>query len=162
MPDSPKKRYYWDSCVFLALINGEEGRVGHIKEFMHEAAQLQVAIYTSVLTIAEVGFSAAEKDSRDLDPKTLQAIDDLWLPGSPVTMVEIYAQIAVGARDLMRTAIETTVKRPKPGDAIHMATVKRLGVDACHTYNMKDFVPWASYMGTAVCEPIAPQGTLAV
>ncbi len=44
------------------------------------------AVYTSVATIAEVGFAATEKTGQALDPEVEEAMDELWSPASPVTL----------------------------------------------------------------------------
>ncbi len=61
------KRYYWDACVFLSEINANPDRVPIIEAILDDGDQGKAEIYTSILSIAEVAYAEAEKDSKVLD-----------------------------------------------------------------------------------------------
>lgn len=130
------KRYYWDACVFLSEINANPDRVPIIEAILDDCDQGKAEIYTSILSIAEVAYAEAEKNSKVLDEETRKKIDAFWLPPSPIKMIEIGEPILWDAQDLIRTALKSG-KSLKPADAIHLATAKRLTLDAVHTYDEK-------------------------
>ncbi|WP_162924329.1 type II toxin-antitoxin system VapC family toxin [Rubrobacter indicoceani] len=81
MPE-PKK-LYWDSCVFLAYIDDEPDRASNIGALLNEAEEEKVETYTSVVSITEVAFGAAEKSGGRLIEKVEESIRSLWMPASP-------------------------------------------------------------------------------
>ncbi len=160
MPSSPPPPLvYWDACVLLAYVNGEPERTSNIRALLIEAERGEWEVVTSVYTITEVAFAAAEKDRRVLDPESEAKIDNLWRPPSPVKLAEFHIGLAESARQLLRTALERSW-RLKPGDAIHLATAKELQVKALCTYNLKDFQRWAPVLGLDVMEPHPNQAVL--
>jgi predicted nucleic acid-binding protein len=48
------RKVYWDSCVWIALIGREEGRVERCESLIALAKAGDVQIWTSSLTLAEV------------------------------------------------------------------------------------------------------------
>jgi predicted nucleic acid-binding protein len=137
--DKPK-RSYWDSCVFLAWINGEEDRADVVSELLESARKDEITVVTSVLTITEVAYATAESESGILSTDVLRRIDALWDPPSPVKLAEFHRLIAVNARNLMRLAVPGG-QRLKPPDAIHMSTAVRSQCEEILTYDPK----WAAY-----------------
>lgn len=133
MPTEPT--LYWDSCVFLSLVNGDADRVCHIEPFLDLADDGKMRIITSTLTVTEVAYGAMEADGA-LSDDVVQKIDDLWSPASPIFLVDPFLAIAMDARNLLR---ETLKKRPKlrPFDALHVATARHYGVEEFHTYDDK-------------------------
>jgi predicted nucleic acid-binding protein len=143
---------YWDSCVPLAYINGEPGRVVDVRALLDEARRGLWEIVTSTYTVTEVAFAKAEKDASALVPSALSDIDKLWRPPSPIKLVEFHIGIAESARDLLREAVKRGW-RLKPGDAIHLATALDMEVVTLHTYNLQDFDRWAGALGFTVENP---------
>jgi predicted nucleic acid-binding protein len=145
------KRYYWDACVFLSGINANPERLPIVEGILDDCDQGKAEVYTSILSIAEVAFAETEKSNKTLDEATRKKIDKLWLPPSPIKLIEIHEFVLWDARDLIRKAIEngTTLK---PADAIHLATANRLPVDAIHTYDDK----LANHKGLAKCSILPP------
>lgn len=151
---SAKPRCYWDSDVFLALINEEPARVPSIRATLTEAEQGLRQIVTSTLTMTEVAFAASEKCARTLEANTLWEIDQLWTPGaSPVKLADFHAGIARGARDLIRRGLDEGVRILKPADAVHLATAISLRADVFHTYNLDDYQHWATRFSITIDEP---------
>lgn len=128
-------RFYWDANVFLSYVNGTRDRLSHIEAIFREAEQEKVDIVTSTASIAEVAYGSTEMDERALDPKMQEMIEYLWVPASPIDLVEISVLIVEDAREIMRAAIPEGVKVPTPIDAIHVSTAIRLEVDMFHSYD---------------------------
>ena len=89
-----------------------------------------------------------------LDEETRKKIDSFWLPPSPIKMVEIGEPILWDAQDLIRAALKDG-KSLKPADAIHLATAKRLTLDAVHTYDEK-MRNHTGLIGYPIVEPATP------
>jgi predicted nucleic acid-binding protein len=150
MPGDKPKRSYWDSCVFLALINGETDRVTVISELLESARKGEIEVVTSVLTITEVAHATVERQSGSLSSELLRKIDALWEPPSPVKLAEFHRLIAEGARDLMRRALQEG-RRLKPADAIHLSTAARNRCDEVLTYDK--LTGYADMVGVKISEP---------
>ncbi len=155
MPGDRPKRSYWDACVFLAWINGEPDRSAVVDELLRSARAGDLEIITSVISVTEVAFAAAEKQSGALSPATLAAIDSLWEPPSPIKLVEVHRLIATDARDLMRRAAPDALALKAP-DAIHLSTARRTECDEFLTYDPK-LQKYAGMTGFPVTEPTAAQ-----
>ena len=131
-------RVYWDACVFLAYINGEEERLPAIDEVLTLARTKKLAVVTSTVSIVEVACAAQEQQGHVLDAEADNAISNLWVPGSPIVLVDFYGLIANAARSLMRQAVERGWQL-KPMDAIHLATANHAAAVEFHTYDDKLF-----------------------
>ncbi len=134
MPDDPR-RIYWDACVFLSFLNGEEERSDVIQQLLDEARDGEFELVTSTLSVAEVAFGKEEQDGRAPAPAILAAIEAFWLPGGPVNLIEFHRLIALDARDLVRDARLSRDERLTPLDAVHVASAKRLNAEEFHTYD---------------------------
>jgi predicted nucleic acid-binding protein len=145
---------YWDADVFLAFVNGEDGRVNDIRGLLAEADEKRVRIVTSVLTVTEVAFATSEKLAGSLDDDIAGRIRGLWLPPSPISLVELHFGVATRSRDLIRIAVEREWSL-KPADSIHLATAESLNVTKLHTYNLADFQRWAEVLGFTVEHPVS-------
>ena len=130
-----RRRYYWDSCVFLSYLENDPDRVSHVESILNEAAAGKIQIVTSTLSIAEVAYTSYEKEGRVLRPREEERIDALWHP--PVVLVEYHRRIAMEARRLIRESFATDKPTLKPSDAIHAATAHLHQADAFHTYDTK-------------------------
>jgi predicted nucleic acid-binding protein len=153
MPDNPQK-IYWDACVFLAFINGDAGRVDTIEQLLDEATAGAFELFTSTVSQVEVAFGKAEQDGTAPDETTLTAIEALWLPDSPVTLVEFHRLIATDARDLVRAA-HFDGTRLTPLDAIHLASAQRVGASEFHTYD-GTLLKFSGCPGLTIREPWTP------
>lgn len=140
MGSTKDRYYYWDSCVFLAYLNGEPERAGVIEDlFENIRADDKQYVLTSTLSIVEVAHVISEKRMNQLQPDVEERIDALW-QNSTVRLVEPHVLIMQRARQLIRVGIEMkwTIKPP---DAVHLATAdwvnKQVG----------PVIEWQSYDG---------------
>ncbi|MHB8718107.1 MAG: type II toxin-antitoxin system VapC family toxin [Candidatus Dormibacteria bacterium] len=152
MPDDSS--YYWDSCVFLAWINGEPDRVDTVDSLLRDAGKGSVTIYTSVLTSVEVAFGADEKLG-GLDAEVARKIANLWLPSSPIKVIECHPIIANGAVDLIRDGLHDGWSL-KPMDALHLSSAQRQGVTAFHTYDLAKLARFSAAIGMPIEAPPDP------
>jgi predicted nucleic acid-binding protein len=153
---APVPRLYWDSCVFLALIEGDDSaRLPIIQSLLMDAEQKKIEIFSSHLTVAEVAYGKAEKDGRALNASTEEKINKLWHPDSPFKLVEVHFLNSFDAKSIVRDGI-TNSRAIKPHDAIHLATAKRLGISEFHTYD-ELLWRWDSVLGFRVIAPRCDQ-----
>ncbi len=149
---------YWDACLFLSYIEGARDRTADLRELLEQAHAGKRRIATSVLSMTEVAFAKEEKDSRTLSPEVEHGIDALWVPGSPVKMVELHPSLAREARGLIRQAL-TNGQNLRPPDAIHLASALELDVDEFLTYDTK-LLQMEKLVGIPIRKPIVEQGSL--
>lgn len=166
---------YWDSCVFLEILNkqGERGDVA--ATIFQDALHKRRTVYTSLLTITEVVFTLAENNGRiALKQEEAAAIDKLWHPQSPFRMVEFTKHIAVKAREIKRLCLEQKPAIPMfPSDAVHLACAQHRQVERFFTYDQFNRRPGdkdaalpdqrpnlSNLLGFEVCDPHA-RGLLA-
>jgi predicted nucleic acid-binding protein len=150
-----KSRIYWDSCVFLSYINGLSDRLPEIETLLLGAEKDTIELLTSTLSIVEVAFATAERDQRALDEEAEKKISKLWLPSSPVKLVEFHRLIAEDARDLMRRTL-TKGWSLKPLDAVHLSTAARMAVAEFHTYDEK-LPKYSELVGCKIQRPFVEQ-----
>jgi len=146
-------RLYWDANVFLSYVDGTPDRLPHIEALFREAEQEKVEIITSTASITEVAFGSVEMDQRALDPEIQEVIENLWVPASPVNLVEISVLVVEDARKIMRAAIPGGTKVPKPMDAIHLSTAIRMEADVFHSYDEPLRKIAGKTLGLAAAEP---------
>ena len=150
----PGNFYYWDACVPLSFLDeARTDRHPHIRWWLDEAAKTQPTfeLVTSMLSLTEVAYGAAEKVKGILDPAIEQEIDKLWFPSGPIRFYEYHETIALAARDLSRMATARKWRLAAP-DAIHLATARAIGAKEFHTYDHKLF-RWSSIVGIPILEP---------
>ena len=105
------KKVYWDSCVWISLINQEAGRVENCQA-MEEAAKKCSGVNGQI------------EGSKDPD-------FEAFIEQDFVTEVQVDHDIAVVARRLLRS----NQQLKKPADAIHLATAVLYNLDEFHTYD---------------------------
>jgi predicted nucleic acid-binding protein len=149
MPEAPL--IYWDACVFLSYISGVADRVDDIEGLLAQAEKGSIRLITSAATVVEVAMSETERMGGVLDPLDEAKIAGLWLPPSPVSLVDFHALIAAGALRLIRDGVPKGW-RLKPMDAIHLATAQRQEADEIHTYST-DWDKYAPILGCKICRP---------
>ncbi len=129
-------RYYWDSCAFLGLLNGEANKRREL-EIIYEAARRGDAeIWTSAITLVEVSRLSSEANT----PKPFaEANDDVisdLLEQPFIKIVPVDFETGRQARRLLRA----TPKLKKRPDAIHLASALRWPVSCMHTYDRDDLL----------------------
>lgn len=132
MPASPR-RIYFDANIFLAYVGNEEGRADRVQTLLDEGRRGEIEIVTSVLSIAEVAYGAHERD-HGLTEAGEDAIEQLWTPGSPITLVDVSQAVTRHARKMIRRAKTQNLSGLRGADAIHLATAHMFGCDVIFTY----------------------------
>lgn len=150
MPD--KRRIYWDACVFLAYINGDGDRIGILDPLLDEARDGEIELLTSMVSEVEVAYGRVEQEQGTADQDVLDQINDFWLPGSPVELVEFHRLIAETARDFVRDARLVRGERLTPLDAVHVATAAHMEAVEFHTYDGK-LLAQGERFGFPITEP---------
>ena len=125
---------YVDANVFLSYLNGVAERMDAIQALFDLGEAGAVELRTSTISLTEVAFAEAEKQSHKLDEHGEQAIDDLLFAPELVTLVEFHQHIGLMARSLMREALAKGFSL-KPADAIHLATAANEGASVIYTYD---------------------------
>lgn len=148
------RRIYFDANVFLAYVGNETGRADTVQTLLDEARRSQIHILTSTLSIAEVAFGAHERD-HGLTEAGEEAIEQLWTPASPVTLVDVSQAVTRNARTLIRKARADGVGGLRGADAIHLATARMFGCDEIFTYeNEARRTRWQQIAELTVSEPV--------
>lgn len=135
-----KARYlYWDSCVFLAYLNEEPGRVRAIEDLWEEIANEEKSrIVTASISIVEVVVAAHEKNQSQLSKEVEKKLDAMWDDPSVLT-VDVPEIVMREARVLIRNSIPQGW-RLKCNDAIHLATAMWVhkNINALDEFNTYD------------------------
>ena len=123
---------YWDSCVFISLIEKTPGRIDIIDELVTMAQNGELLIVTSTLTEAEIikwpedGISHEESNRKITD-----FFKNPWIVRRAVdTRV-------IGTTRRIRMTPQPKLQTP---DAIHIATALIHEVTAFHTYDHKHLI----------------------
>lgn len=146
------KRVYWDSCVWLRLINGEPG-ADRCQSVLNRAKAGEVSIWTSSLALAEVYKFKCD------GPKALlpdqDAIFEQYIDSDFVVEVQVDHTIALMARRLCRA--HPPLK--KPNDGIHLASAVINNLDEFHSFDGDDLLVLAGKVmrqdgqPLLICEP---------
>ena len=154
MPDKAP-RVYVDANVLLAYVANEENRADTVQSILEDARRSRITLLTSVLSITEVAY--VPTDSGDgVSPEGEAAIDELWTPASPVTLVDVSETAAQEARSLIRRARETRVGGVRSADALHLASAKLHACERFFTYeNEATRQRWDTLIDADVTEPFA-------
>ncbi len=118
--------HYWDACIFLNIIQGNEIDNGNIlKTHVKDVVDGRIRIVTSTFTLAEV-----VKPKRS--ETKLSKSDEVIIKGAftkDVILYELTRKIAERARELQW---EIAVK---PADSVHLATAELARVSYFATYD---------------------------
>lgn len=158
MPNSAPKLIALDACVLLSYVDGDEDRLPVIDEIFHLQRSGDIRLITSIVSRVEVAFDHASKDAGELSEEADQAIEELWLPGSPVEVIELSDTVAIAAREAIRFAMERN-RSLKANDSIHLATAAHFQAAELHTYDEK-LHKFDNYLGLRICEPYVEQPPL--
>lgn len=131
------RRYYWDACAWLGLINRESKKHRELQIIWNKAKRGDCEIVTSALSQVEVFKKKCEKgDPKPLSEENDKEISDLFRQPY-VLRVQLDPIIAEHARSLLRGHPELR----KAPDAIHLATALHMNCDSLHTYDDANLVP---------------------
>ncbi len=151
MPADPR-RLYFDANVFLAYVGNEEGRADTVQALLDEARRAEILILTSVLSIAEVAYGAHERD-QGLTEAGEEAIEELWTPASPITLVDVSQAVTRNARTIIRDARSQGLSGFRGADTVHLATASMFGCDVILTYEGEARrMRWQQIVGIPVSE----------
>lgn len=150
---------YWDTCLFLAYLNAEPGRIDTLEVIVNQvlASKGDMKIVTSTLTKVEAYHLGPEIRGMTLDPQAEEKMDFVWDDESIVSLVEVHDDIALAARSLLRRAM--SICKLKAPDAIHLATAQWLGVREFQTYD-KALMDCGVLVDFPICEPSVAQPRL--
>ena len=127
---------------------------------MRRVERGEIELLTSVLSITEVALGAQERDAQ-LTDDALQAIEELWTPASPITLVDMSEALARQARSIIRDATRTGAGRIGSADAIHLAAARMHGCRDLFTYEQEATRQrWATVTGITVSEPMTDRPPL--
>ncbi len=123
---------YWDSCVFIDLIEKTPARFSILEAIVASAERGEVRIVASTVSLVEV----AKLDN-------LAGVLPEW---KEKLLVQFFENDYISARGVDRGLAE--IARPlirnhnlKPADAIHVATALQSKVQVLHTYDDKHLTP---------------------
>jgi predicted nucleic acid-binding protein len=151
------KKVYWDTCVWLSLINEESGRVERCRHILNEARNGNVEIWTSAFTLAEVFKTSSEGKHISL-PESKDHEFENYIQQDFFQLVQVDFDIGVLARRLLREHVPLK----KPPDAIHLATAVINNLDEFHTFDDVNLTPLsglvnrADGVGLLICFPQEP------
>jgi len=150
---------YWDTDVFLSYLNEHPDRISTLQSILDNISKdKRSLIVTSTISKVEVAWVAHEKLNRILNPGEEKRIDALWNDSSVIDFVEFHDDIAIIARDLMRTGMIKDWKL-RTNDAIHLASAQWVQCYEINTYDDK----WSKYseiVGIDIKEPSVIQPSL--
>ena len=153
-------RVYLDANVLIAYVADEEGRADKVQSLLDDARDEKITLLTSVLSITEVAYIATEQS--DIDPVgSAETIDQLWVPASPINVVDVSTRIAREAREIIRQSKRRQKKVVKPADAIHLASASIHSCDRLFTYERDSTRrQWAELTRLTVDEPFLDEPRL--
>ena len=121
----------WDSCIFYAVLKGEDRRSGELEilqERVNEFNEGNLVIIASTLLLVEVRQSK-------LDSKNMEIFDQM-LGRSNLELVDVNPIIAKRAATLRNELRNEQDKYMSTPDAIHVATAIEFGVEMWTTDSM--------------------------
>ena len=128
-------RYYWDACMWIALIKRESGRFDACRIVIEKAQRGEVEIWTSSFTLAEVWKRRCSGEDAGLAESDDEAFED-YIEQDFIIRVAVDVDVGTAARRLLRKFPSVG----KPQDAIHVATALIENVDELHTFDRQDLL----------------------
>ena len=156
----PEPRFlYWDADVFLSYLNDNPDRMPTLQAILDNISKdKQHIIVTSTITKVEVAWVAHEKLNRVLNTDEESRIDALWDDSSVIEFVEFHDDIAILARDIMRSGMLKGWKL-RTNDAIHLASAQSVQCYEVNTYDDK-WKKYQEFVGITIKEPTVIQANL--
>lgn len=130
------RRVYWDSCVWLGLINGESKKKRAVDHIYNSARAGSHEIWTSTISYVEVfRIKGEEQSSKPYAKAALDKIEEMFEQDF-IKLVPLDVEVAKIARRLLREQ-DGLSKRP---DAIHLASAIKWSIETLHTYDGNDLL----------------------
>jgi predicted nucleic acid-binding protein len=126
MPSKEKERVYWDSCVFIDLLQRSPARIDVLDDYIQLAEKNELEIVTSDFTLCEV---ATLKELGLPEDEVERLIVDFF-ENPYILMRSLDRRVAAKAREIMRA-----VPGVKGKDAVHLASAALSAVTSFHTYD---------------------------
>ena len=151
------KRVYWDTCVWLGLMNQEPDKLARCEHVLHLARLGEVEIWTSALTLAEVFKITVEGR-----PQRLPDNADVQFEEYVEQDFVVVAQVDIDTGRMARRLLRSHTPLKKPPDAIHLATAVINNLDEFHTFDGVNIIPLngvvnrADGAGMVICLPPEP------
>lgn len=134
-------RQYWETSVFIALVQGEAGRAETIARLFNDAQAGQFQIFTSVLTIAECSGGKAVA-ARGWD--AIQQLNETlgaFLQHSCITQVQVDRMLAETAQRLQQWYRHYRRVELPVIDSLHLASAIRAQASVLCTYDDTHLIP---------------------
>jgi len=152
---------YWDTTVFLSYLNENPDRIQTLEAILDKVStDKQHLIVTSTISKVEVAWLAHEKLNRVLNPDEEARIDALWNDSSVVEFVDFHDDIALLARDIMRSGMVKGWKL-RTQDAIHLASAQWIQAYEVNTYDDK-WKKYEEFLNITIKQPSVLQPRLIV
>ncbi|MDX2103325.1 MAG: PIN domain-containing protein [Alphaproteobacteria bacterium] len=130
-----KPRYYWDACMWIALIKREQGRFDACSYLIEQAQRGKIEIWTSAFTYAEVYKRNCSGASAGIDAADDSSFED-YIEQEFVQLVQVDSDVGRAARRLLRQYPSIG----KPQDAVHIASALLLDVHELHTFDRQNLL----------------------
>ena len=132
-----KEHRYWDSSVFVALLNNEQGRAPTVVSILDQAEAGRIQLYTSALTITEVLKLKGKKPiGQDAQKKIVELFQHEY-----IQVIGVDRWIAFDAQQYVW---ENNVP---PKDSIHVATALKKKLPILETYDNDDLISKSGQLG---------------
>jgi predicted nucleic acid-binding protein len=123
---------YWDSCVFIDLIEKTPARYPVLEEIVASAERGEVRIVTSAIALAEV---SRLNNLSGVLPEWKEKLIVQFFENDYIALRAVDRAIAEIARPIIRG------HGLKTADAIHIATALQAKVQVLHTYDGQHLLP---------------------
>jgi predicted nucleic acid-binding protein len=152
----PEKTFYWDTCIFVAILNGEDRAPGEMEGAKAVATAVDrgdAGLLTSVLTRTEILDGKIPEHALDL-------LDNLFKKPN-LQRADVTQSISDAAHDI-RNNLHLAGRKMQVPDAIHLATALIYRVDELHTFDgeLLDLDGHPLTNGVRIVKPSTRQGEL--
>lgn len=129
-------QYYWDSCAWLGLLNGEQDKRRELEIVFETAKSQAIEIWTSAVALVETNrFKTEDNKNKPLSADNAKTIQNLFAQPF-IKIVPVDVEIGNEARRLIRE----TPNFGNKFDAVHLASAMRWGLPVMHTYDRDDLL----------------------
>lgn len=130
------KKFYWDACIWISLINEEEPISSRCKALIEMARRGLVEIWTSSISLAEVYKKKCDGDIVSITEEKDSNFEN-FIEQDFLVVVQVDHRVGIYARRLLRS---NSILR-KPNDAIHLASAALNNLDEFHTSDRENLLP---------------------